>query len=112
MEIGLAVAEALAAGAIEQDPGRLVSLVKEALELMGQGREVKVHLNQALFEQLAASGELDALTAHPHLSVRPDAKSEDMGCIVESAHSRVDARVHARIEQLRHLLQEKSGGAP
>lgn len=108
-EMGLCVAEELAAGAIDVDENRVVALITEALELLNSEREVKVHLNPALYERLAEGGHLEMLRKEHHVTLRPEARVADRGCIVESPTGQVDARVRSRLRQLRHLLSEKQG---
>ena len=109
VEMGLAVAEELAAGAIEVDENRVVATVAQALALLNSQREVKVYLNPAMYERLTASGALESLRKENHLTVRPEARVGDGGCIVESEAGQVDARIKSRLRQLRHLLAETQG---
>lgn len=108
-EIGLTVAEELAAGAIDVDEKRLIDLITQALELLNAEREVKVYLNPVLYERLLESGQIEPLRKAHHLTIRPDARVADRGCIVESPVGQVDARIKSRLRQLRHLISEKQG---
>ncbi len=109
--IATAVAEELAAGAIEADPNRVVALILQSLELIGMDQDIKVHLNPKIFEQMRTQGHLDALKAKGGLTLIPDPKLQDVGVIIESPIGRVNAGVHARIQQLRHLFGQKIGTA-
>ena len=108
-EIGLCVAEELAAGAIDIDEKRVVELVSEALDLLNSEREVKVYLNPTLYEKLAEGGYLETLRKEHQITIRSEARVADRGCIVESPMGQVDARVRSRLRQLRHLISEKQG---
>jgi flagellar biosynthesis/type III secretory pathway protein FliH len=109
--IATAVAEELAAGAIEADPNRTVALIIQSLELLGVDQDLKVHLNPKIHEQLRAQGLLEDLQAKGGITLIPDLKPQDVGVIIESPVGRVDARVHARIQQLRHQFAQKTGAA-
>ena len=109
LEISLAVAEELAAGAIEADPNRILALIIASLEMVGADQNVKVFLHPTAHEGLRSRGLLDNLTARGGITLIPDPKISDAGCIVESPLGRVDARVRARLNQLRHLFQQKMG---
>ncbi len=109
-EMGLCVAEELAAGAIDVEKHRITSLVGEALALLNAERDVKVYLNPDVYDRLSEGGFLDALRKAHQVTVRPEARVADRGCIVESPLGQVDARVRSRLRQLRHLLAEKQGG--
>lgn len=109
LEITLAVAEELAAGAIEADANRIVALIISALEMVGVDQDVKVHLHPKVHERLKVQGLLENLTARGGITIIPDPKITDIGCIIESPVGRVDARVRSRLNQLRHLFAQKMG---
>lgn len=112
LEIALAVAEELAAGAIEAEPNRIITLIHSALEMVGVDQNVKVHLHPKVHERLKTQGLLENLSARGGITLIPDPKITDVGCIVESPMGRVDARVRSRLNQLRHLFAQKMGVEP
>ncbi|MCP4600073.1 MAG: hypothetical protein GY847_05965 [Proteobacteria bacterium] len=111
-ELGLAVAEELAAGAIEIEPQRVLVLIAEATELLGETRNLRVRFHPALFEHLDSAGLLEDLRSSGQIDIRPDGAVDDIGCIVESNAGRVDARVRARLGRLRHTLKQELGSEP
>ncbi|MDJ0765626.1 MAG: FliH/SctL family protein [Myxococcota bacterium] len=110
LELGLVIAEELAAGAIQIEPQRALALIEEAFQLMGEAREVKIRLQPDLFDSLESAGLLDELKAADQVALLRDPDVQDMGCIVASHAGRVDARVRARLNRLRHELQREQGG--
>ncbi|MCP4676910.1 MAG: hypothetical protein GY854_15615 [Deltaproteobacteria bacterium] len=109
IELGLAVAEELASGAIQAEPQRILSIVSESLELLGDAHDVQVRLHPDLFEELERNGLLDELREAGRGTIRSDSSVEAAGCIVESNAGRVDARVRARLTRLRHALKQEEG---
>lgn len=109
VELGLAVAEELASGALAIEPARVLALVQESLDLLAEERDLKVRLHPSLMEELERNGLLENLKENPRVKVRSDVSVGDSGCIVESRSGRVDARVRARLSKLRYLLAQGEG---
>jgi flagellar biosynthesis/type III secretory pathway protein FliH len=109
IDLGLAVAEELAAGAIALEPSRIVTIVREAVELLADEREVKLRLHPNIIEELDRVGALDGFKENPRFKLRSDPTVGEAGCIVETKAGRVDARVRARLSKLRYLLSQGEG---
>ncbi len=112
LELGLAVAEELAAGAIEVEPKRILILINEAIDLLAETRDLKIRLHPKLFERLDSLKLLEDLHLGGQVAIYPDNSIKDTGCIVESNAGRVDARIKARLSRLRHALIQEQGRTP
>ncbi len=112
LELGLAVAEELAGGAIEVEPKRVLKLINEAFLLLADARALKVRLHPTLYSRMEEAGLLAELDVGGKVAIRPDPGVGDDGCVVESDAGRVDASVRSRLSRLRHLLREGEGMEP
>jgi flagellar biosynthesis/type III secretory pathway protein FliH len=110
VEIGFAVAQELAAGAIGAEPERVASLVGSAMSLlMGEG-PFRVRLHPDLFKAMQEKGLLARLVEGSKVTVSPDPGLEESGCVVESDSRKVDAGVQTHLRRLRHLFEQDGGG--
>lgn len=111
VEIGLAVAEQLASGAIEVEPSRVLDIAIEAVETMTGDGPVDVRVMPEIYRLLMDNGFLEDYGEGARINLRPDPSVGDLGCIVDGAYGRVDGRVRSRLERLRHLLDQGEGTA-
>lgn len=109
VEIGLAVAEELASGAIEVEPSRVLDIAGEAVEAMAGDGPVDVRVMPEIYRLLLDNGFLEGFADGSRMSLRPDPSVGDLGCIVDGAYGRVDGRVKSRLARLRHLLDQGAG---
>ena len=108
-EMSLAVAEELAGGAIDTDPERIIAIVIQALEMLGTDQPVRVILNPSVYDALRKRGLIEKISSKGGLTLVPEPKLTDTGCVIESPMGRVDARVQSRLRQLRRLFEQKMG---
>ncbi len=110
VELGLAVAGELAAGAVKLEPERVLSIVSEALELLSDEPEVRVRFHPEIFQQLEDAGLLEELRTDSRIDVRKDSSIKDVGCVAETDERRVDGRVRSRLERIQHLMMREETG--
>jgi flagellar biosynthesis/type III secretory pathway protein FliH len=111
-DIGLAVAEELAGGAIAAEPARVLAIVDEAARRMDPDAPIRIRVAPAMLERLSALEGLDEGRIWRGMALVPDENMEPSGCVVETDFQRVDARIRSRISKLRHLLGVEMGFTP
>ena len=98
LQLALAIGGQLARRALSADPGMLIALIREGLQQLPLGsRELRVHMHprDAAFvrERLPAGAERS-------WELREDPTLTRGGCLIESDHSRIDARLESRLQEL------------
>jgi flagellar assembly protein FliH len=99
LALAVALGSQLARRALEVEPAQLIALVRECLKELPLGsREVRVHLHPedaaVVRERLAPAGGERAWT------LIEDPALARGGCLVQSEHSRIDARFESRLNGL------------
>jgi flagellar assembly protein FliH len=99
LQLALAIGTQLARRALTADPATLIGLIREGLQQLPLGaRELKVHMHPKdaaiIRERLAATA------AERTWALLDDPTLTRGGCIIESDHSRIDARLESRLQAL------------
>lgn len=110
VEISLALAEELVAGALEVEPERLLDIAKESLSLLSDSKECIVRVHPLVHKKLEELGMWETLKEDSRVTIKPDsAVGEGPGCVIESNKGRVDARVRERLKRARYLFARDEG---
>jgi flagellar assembly protein FliH len=113
LALALAIGSQLARRALQAEPGQVIALVRECLKQLPLGaREIRVRLHPEdaalMREKLATPSGASAwqLLEDPTLTRG--------GCLIESEHSRIDARLESRINAIvaAALGDERGAGRP
>jgi flagellar assembly protein FliH len=105
LEIGFAVARAILATEIRQNPEALFSLVRAAVRRAGDSRRVVVRVAPEDLELLQGgrAGALDTAGA-ARLELLADRALSRGDCIVEADFGRIDGRLETRLSELRRAV--------
>lgn len=115
IELALALAEKVLAGALQARPELVVEVVQGALRRVNDRRRITVLVNPGDLETVgAAVGELlSPASGIEHCEVQGDARVERGGAIVRTIEGEVDAGVQTQLERAREVvLAELGGGEP
>jgi flagellar assembly protein FliH len=113
LALALAIGSQLARRALQAEPGQVIALVRECLKQLPLGaREIRVRLHPEdaalVREKLATPSGASAwqLLEDPTLTRG--------GCLIESEHSRIDARIESRMNAIvaAALGDERAAGRP
>lgn len=105
LEIGFAVARAILATEIRQNPEALFSLVRAAVRRAGDSRRVVVRVAPEDLELLQGghAGALDPAGA-ARLELLADRALSRGDCVVEADFGRIDGRLETRLSELRRAV--------
>jgi flagellar assembly protein FliH len=111
VELGLALAGKVLAGAIEVEPERVVESVRGALRGIVERERIVVLVNPDDMEIVrAAMDEVRAsLGGIEHCEVQAERRVARGGCIVRTAVGDVDARVETKLERAREVVASALG---
>ncbi len=114
VQLTLEVARQIVHQEIEIDPQIVVRCVKAAMDLIVEGSHLCIHLNPKDVELVGEEIQVDlsAPGRHP-VEIKPDAKIERGGCLLETEFGLVDATLGARwqsvVHTIRQILNERTG---
>jgi flagellar assembly protein FliH len=111
VELALALAAKILAGALEVQPERVVDTVRGALRRIADRRRITVLVDPADLQTVnAAIGELQAQIGGIELcEVQADRRVGRGGAIVRTVESEVDASVATQLERAREVVQTELG---
>lgn len=114
VELALAIAERIVAGALEAQPERVVDVVRGALRRLAERQRVTVLVNPedlALVSESAARlrSELGGLE---HCEIQADRRVGRGGAVVRTVEGEIDARVETQLERARELVTEELSASP
>lgn len=111
LEIGVEMARAILQRELATDPQSLVSLVRTAVDKAGEQKDLTVRMHPEDLERLEAalSGTSQGELPMAGLRMQADASLEHGDVVVQGEFGKVDGRVSARLEQMRHALAARAG---
>lgn len=111
VELALALADKIVAGALEVEPQRVLDVVAGALRRVADRRSVTVLVDPADLELVeSAVGELRAQAGGIELcDVQADRRVRRGGAIVRTRESEVDATVRTQLERAREVIRAELG---
>jgi flagellar assembly protein FliH len=115
IELALALAGKILAGALQARPELVVEVVQGALRRLSDRRRITVTVNPADLETVnAALGDLQGHASGVELcDLQVDPRVARGGAIVRTAEGEVDARVDTQLERAREVVAgELAGGEP
>ena len=114
VELALALAEKILAGALQARPELVVDVVQGALRRVAGHRTITVLLNPADLENVrAALGQLQTQAGAVELcDLQGDQRVAVGGALVRTAEGEVDVRVQTQLERAREVLAAELAGAP
>lgn len=112
IRLSLAVAKKIVEREIQQDPGIVVDLVKNIVELLSDADSIKVLVNPIDYERLVNNQYSITAPGQGIGSVElvSDERITPGGCIAESELGSIDGRLETRIDNLQSALTEAAGG--
>jgi flagellar assembly protein FliH len=111
VELALALARKIVAGALEVQPERVLDTVAGALRRIADRRRIAVLVDPADLEVVAgAIGELQTRAGGIELcEIQADRRVGRGGAIVRTLESEVDASVHTQLERAREVVRAELG---
>lgn len=111
IQLAVAIAEKLVRRQIETNSDVAPALIREALQLVTASARLRIRLNPADAENL---GDFDkdvsnALAGIADVEIVPDDSISPGGCLLETDHGRIDARLQTQLER---IFQELVGETP
>lgn len=108
VELALALASKLVAGALEAQPERVIDVVRGALRRVADRRRIVVLVDPEDMEVVSgAVGELQAQAGGIELcDVQADRRVGRGGAVVRTAEGEIDATVETQLQQARELMLE------
>ncbi len=113
VELALALAAKILAGALEVEPERVVDVVRGALRRVSDRRQIVVLVDPADLEVVGgAVGELQAQAGGIELcDVQADRRVGRGGAVVRTAEGEIDATVQTQLDRARAVMTEALPGA-
>ncbi|MGH2891497.1 MAG: FliH/SctL family protein [Solirubrobacteraceae bacterium] len=112
VELALALAEQIVAGAIEVAPERVVDVAAQALRRIHDRRNVTLTVNPSDLEAMA--GSVAALQSQlggiEHLNVQADRRVGRGGALAHTAEGEIDASVDTQLQRAREIVVAELGG--
>lgn len=109
VRLALSIAKKIVGKEIEQNPDIIISLVKEALELIGDADSVKILVHPQDFEMLMNERIRLVDPGTTSLNLQADALITSGGCLLESDVGVIDATMETRVANLKNALLEVAG---
>ncbi len=109
LQLSTLIAEKVLRQKLEIDPELMKGIIKGAIEQLKEKEEVKIIVNPALTQNLYEfSGELqETIRGLKSIKIIEDRTIPKDGVIVESAESRIDARIETQIREItQNIMQE------
>jgi flagellar assembly protein FliH len=108
LRVSAAIAEKILRHELSRRPELAVGVIHEALQLAAGQPHLKLHLHPADIDVLQDAGQdvLARLGAISQASLVPDGSVERGGCLVETQHGVVDARLATQLERITSELLE------
>lgn len=102
VKLGAAIAQKLLRHELARRPEVSVSLIQEALQLAAGQPQIQVRLNPCDLEQLQSCGDeaLGRLAGVGEARFAPDESITPGGCVVETRHGVIDARLETQLDRI------------
>jgi flagellar assembly protein FliH len=110
VRLSVAIAEKLIRHEIEHRPESVVAVVSETLQLAAGNPHIKIRMHPADIEQLREYGQevLHRLNSLGESALLPDEEITRGGCLIETRHGTIDARIETQLERITQELLERS----
>lgn len=114
LELALALAEKVVAGAIDAQPKRVLDVLRGALRHIADRRSITILVDPADMEIVSAAiGELRATVGGiEQCDVQADRRIGPGGALVRTVEGEVDMCVDVQLQQARELLASELGARP
>jgi flagellar biosynthesis/type III secretory pathway protein FliH len=111
VELGLALAQKVLAGALAVEPERVVESVRGALRGLVERERITVLVNPLDLELVTAAIEdlRASLGGIEHMVVEAERRVARGGCVVRTADGDVDAGVETKLERAREVIEAELG---
>ncbi|MBN2526195.1 MAG: hypothetical protein JXR76_07365 [Deltaproteobacteria bacterium] len=109
VELGLAIGEQLACGALNVHPEKVFEIVKEALGMFDEDDVTIVHLHPDIVAAFEEFKLMDTLTAMENVAIKPDAAVSQLGCRVTADRKTVNGEIPSRLDRLKTLFAIEQG---
>ena len=110
VRLSVAIAEKIIHHEIEQRPERVTTMISETLQLAAGNPHIKIRMHSADIEQLRESGQavLQRLKSLGESALVPDDQITRGGCLIETRHGTIDARVETQLQRITQELLDRS----
>ncbi len=110
VRLAAVMAEKILRHELSRRPELAVAIVREALELAAGQPHVKLHLHPRDLDQLQEIGQeiVGRLAASGEATLIPDESLSRGGCLIETRHGVIDARLETQLARITHELLEES----
>jgi len=108
VELALAIAEKVVAGALEIEPERVVDVVRGALRGLVDGERIIVCVHPDDLELVRAAG---IGSPEAHLEIHGERRIARGGALVRTSVGEVDAQIEHKLDAARALVAAELGGA-
>ncbi|WP_158555936.1 flagellar assembly protein FliH [Peribacillus glennii] len=112
LELGIKVAERIIGNKMQDSGEVYLSLVKQAIKEARDYLDVEIHVHPDHYEYILSQKE-ELMSIFPKdagLYIYPDQELPAKGCIIESAHGRIDASVDSQLDEIKQKLVEMLEG--
>jgi len=110
VKLSAAIAEKILRHELVQRPELTLGIVREALQLAAGQPHLKLHLNPQDLEQLQQCGEaaVGLFASVGEATLAPDESVSRGGCLIETRHGVIDARLETQLARITEELLEAS----
>ncbi|WP_180954516.1 flagellar assembly protein FliH [Bacillus sp. V5-8f] len=108
LELGIKVAERIIGKELQDSKETYLTLVKQAIKETKDYLDVQLHVHPDYYEYILSQKE-ELMTIFPKeagLYIYPDQDLPAAGCVIESAHGRIDAGVDSQLDEIKQKLVE------
>jgi flagellar assembly protein FliH len=113
VELSVAIAEKIVGRQLELHPEIAKDMLREALELAAGSPTVKLRMHPHDTQMLGSHADevVKAMASCAEASIVPDETMTRGGCVVETQHGTVDARIESQLQRLTEELLQREGAS-
>ncbi len=106
VELAIAIAERIVGAITEKDKGKVLGIVKRAVEALSDKSEVIIYVSFQDEAFLLEAKDKILEGVEGKIKIIPDASVPEGGCIVQGKTGRIDALLSSQLEEIRKRLLE------